>query len=486
MKQSHQNSVLFCESDLYALMQPDARKLLALSDEVDFPALRGQFRGENLPEIYRRLSEIAGADLMPLCETERQLRQKMRIPADGEQPPNHQQKRFLRENYAHLTTFTGAYEAERFLGLRAIQAMQLRNMTPGYAALGAYLFSQAMWLAWEVRQNGYARVNFLARDGYFVKVAFERLNEVLRLPVETGYVRISRQAALPLQFPKTIDLLSLPLLIDMTAHTPDSLLTLLHPIATENARAALAAELPMNQRMDARTQWNFVRIFREKGYDAEKYQQYEKNAKAYLLPMFAGKCATFDVGYNLRSETVIQRLTGADVTAYITHIDSDLPMRRGVPFRTLYGTSPYVSWVAREQFLLERGAATIGYDAHGAVLGQTDAPSSTVQQMQTDAMRFVADMADTFGARLMDMHFRPQDGCAAFEHFLHTGAIQAGAEVENAFLDGQAGGDPTRVQWRLMQTDAEQARHPLPKWMRKLQRAAIRLAHDPQSIRRKL
>ena len=100
--------------------------------------------------------------------------------------------------------------------------------------------------------------------------------------------------------------------------------------------------------------------------------------------------------------------------------DCDLPMRRGVPFRTLYGTSPYVSWVAREQFLLERGAATIGYDAHGAVLGQADVPSSTVQQMQTDAMRFVADMADTFGARLMDMHFRPQDGCAAFEHFLHT------------------------------------------------------------------
>ena len=250
MKQSHQNSALFCESDLYALMQPDVRKRLALSDEVDFPALRGQFHGENLPEIYRKLSEIAGADLMPLCETEQQLRQKMRIPADSEQPLNHQQKWFLRENYAHLTTFTGAYEAERFLGLRAIQAMQLRDTSPGYAALGAYLFSQAMWLAREVQQNGYARVNFLARDGYYVKKAFERLNSVLHLPVETGYVRISRQAALPLQFPKTIDLLSLPLLIDMTAHTPDSLLMLLHPIATENARAALAAELPMNQRMD--------------------------------------------------------------------------------------------------------------------------------------------------------------------------------------------------------------------------------------------
>ena len=91
MKQSHQNSALFCESDLYALMQPDVRKRLALSDEVDFPTLRGQFRGENLPKIYRKLSEIAGADLMPLCETEQQLRQKMRIPADGEVPLNHQQ-----------------------------------------------------------------------------------------------------------------------------------------------------------------------------------------------------------------------------------------------------------------------------------------------------------------------------------------------------------------------------------------------------------
>jgi len=87
-----------------------------------------------------------------------------------------------------------------------------------------------------------------------------------------------------------------------------------------------------------------------------------------------------------------------------------------------------------------------------AVLGQTDTPSRAVQQMQADAMRFVADMADTFGVRLMDMHFRPQDGCAAFEHFLHTGALRAGTEVENAFLDGQAGGDMTRVQWRLMQT----------------------------------
>ena len=82
--------------------------------------------------------------------------------------------------------------------------MQLRNMTPGYAALGAYLFSQAMWLAREVRQNGYARVNFLARDGYFVKVAFERLNEVLRLPVKRAMCAFRVRRRFPCNFPKQL------------------------------------------------------------------------------------------------------------------------------------------------------------------------------------------------------------------------------------------------------------------------------------------
>lgn len=487
MKQTKQASgAVLSEYDLYALMRMDVRQFLSLSDEVDFPALRGQLSGDNLPEIYRQLSEIAGRDLMPLCETERQLRQSLRIPPDSVPSRNRQQRRYLSENYAHLTSFTGAYESERFLGIRAIQTMQLREMTPGYAALGAYLFSQAMWLAQAVRQNGYAHLNFLARDGYFVMAAFERLNQVLGLPVKTGYVRISRRSALPLQFPKAEDLLSLPLLLDMTAHTPESLLALLQPIAGENAHQAMAAVLPMRQRLNDKTQWTFVRVFRESGYDADGYTRYAEKAAAYFRPLFAGKCATFDVGYNLRSEAVIQRLTGADLTAYITHIDSDLPMRRNVPFHTLYGTSPYVSWVAREQFLLEGGATTIGYDAHGAVLGKADAPSKAVSRMQADALRFVADMADTFGARLWDMPFRPQDGCAAFEHFLHTGAMRADNQVENDFLDGAAGQERTRAQWRLMQLDAAQARHPLPKWVRKCQRAAILLRFDPNAMRRKL
>lgn len=485
MKQS-KSSAWLSEQDLYALMQPDARQVLSLSDEVDFPALRGQFHGENLPAIYRQLSAITGRDMTALCETERQLRQSLRIPPDSVLSRSRQQRRYLRENYAQLTSFTGAYESERFLGIRAIQAMQLREMTAGYAALGAYLFSQAMWLARAVRQNGFTRLNFLARDGYFVKAAFERLNVVLRLPVETGYVRISRRSALPLQFPQAADVVSLPLLLDMTAHTPDSLLTLLSPIASKDARQAMAAVLPMRERLNEQTQWTFVRVFRESGYDAAKYARYAADAAAYLRPLFAGKCATFDVGYNLRSEAVLQRLTGADITAYITHIDSDLPMRRNVPFHTLYGTSPYVSWVAREQFLLESGATTIAYDAQGPVLGKADAPSRTIAQMQADALRFVADMADTFGARLWDMPFRPQDGCAAFEHFLHTGAIRTARQVENDFLDGASGRNQTSAQWRLMQLDAAQARHPLPRWVRKCQRAVILLRRDPSYARRKL
>ena len=51
MKQSHQNSALFCESDLYALMQPDVRKRLAFSGAAG-AVPRGESAG-NLSKIVR-------------------------------------------------------------------------------------------------------------------------------------------------------------------------------------------------------------------------------------------------------------------------------------------------------------------------------------------------------------------------------------------------------------------------------------------------
>ncbi len=515
------------EDAFYAMVAQQVCRDMQLTDQLNLPALLDKTLGENRAAWYDALHDATGVDVsrireadcvlreelmqprrdaceklkacavrgekirlrndFPLsCEALERLCQRWQLPktemvsAGAKQSGvamTRAQGRFLKKLYGRQNSFISAYEGERFPGLQAVMVMQTRRMKDvGYTALGAYLFSQAMWLAWEVQKHGYDRLIFLARDGYWVKAAFDCLNEVLHLPVKTEYVRVSRQAVLPLYFEREEDALSLPVLVNLKAHTPRTLLKLFSPVLPENALQMVEnAGFALDRTLEGFEGVRFVGFFREKIFDRERFESYRQCAKDYWKPFFQGKCATFDVGYNLRSEAMMRRLTGADVTAYITHVDSDLPYGRDVPFETLYQTSPYVSWVAREQFLLENAPSCVGYTPTGVQEGEMPRLHRGMADMQAAAMQFVRDMRDTFGAHLLALYFRPQDGCVAFERLLHTGNTHLAATVENAFHGEE---ESTALQWRLMQTDFAQARHPWPRVLRRLQRAAIRLRYD--------
>ena len=373
------------------------------------------------------------------------------------------------------------HEAMRYAGFRAMREMaaQQADAPVGYGALGMYVLSHALWLAEEMQRGGFDRLNFLARDGYLMKTAFDMVAQAAQLPIKTGYVRVSRQAVFPLHFRGPEDLAALPEWVRITAHTERSLMRLLAADlrpgaadAADDARRLTEAELP-------------AFIARCTGmWDAERAACYRRHAQAYLSPLFEGRCATFDVGYNLRSESVIRDVTGADVTAFITHTDSDVPYARGIPFRTLYGRSPCVSWVAREQFLLEDAPLCTGYDETGPVLArQADGVDPHIRECQAQALRFVSDMVGKYGAELLKMPLRPADGCAPFEAFLHCAKRRdmlpfRGNRVENGFHAGAAGEDGVFLQWRLMQTDLMAALG-MPRWRVRLKRALIRLREEP-------
>lgn len=388
------------------------------------------------------------------------------------------------------------HEAMRYLGFRTMRAVaalhpSLPDADPeAYGAFGMYLLSNALWLTEEVCRGGFERMNFLARDGCYVRQAFETVRDALHLPVDTAYVRISRQAAFPLHFRRAADLLSLPLLTDLSAHTPQTLLNLFAPVVDLPRAVSTLRQCGFEpkRRLSEEDARRFIEIFRERIYDQARFDAYREHARQYLAPLFTGKCAVYDVGYNLRSETLIQALTGADVTAFITHTDSDLADRRQLAYRTLYGQTPCVSWVAREQFLLEDAPACLMYDAKGPVLAaEKPALCPAVAAFQRQGMAFVRDMAAIFGERLCELHLRPADGCAPFERFLQTASRERtedfrAARVENAFLEGAAPADDTVLQWRLMQTDASAG----PAPVRRLRRAWRRLLHSPKDLLRKI
>lgn len=550
--------------DLYALLEPDVRRLAKLSGPIDFPSLREMGKGDRLESIYDDLSaRILGGNIRPLAAKERELRLRLPVLMEDVNALLRLAKRLgkrtiLYTGWPHLLTdgevrqmlidrqadlpddvcnehwngcmqATGTLlltaepgrstrwrltvpsrvdevrkertpnEALRFLGYRTMAAVAALH--PGrervdpiaYGAFGMYLLSNAMWLVDETCRAGFDRVNFLARDGFLVKTAFEQVCAALSLPVETGYVRISRQAAFPLHFRRENDLLSLPLLTDVTAHTPRTLLSLFAPVVDMEQAAAVLSEcgfLP-DAPFDQAGIDRFIEVFRTHLYEEKRFAAYRAYAKAYLAPMFEGRCATYDVGYNLRSESVIADVTGTSLTAFITHTDSDLADRRRVTYRTLYPASPYVSWVAREQFLLEAAPACVAYDANGPVLAKPTPVDHAVTAFQEDALRFVADMVGLFGPLMEHLPFRPADGCMPFEAFLHRGQRRTlepfrRGEVENAFLTGVKPGDSTYLQWRLMQTDFLAAQKDEPVWVTKLRRALLRLSVAPASLGEKL
>lgn len=376
------------------------------------------------------------------------------------------------------------HEAMRYAGYRAMREMAAKrpDCAVGYGALGMYVLSHVLWLADEVQRGGFDHLNFIARDGYLMKCAFDLVAQHAGLSVRTGYVRISRQAAFPLHFRTPEGLAQLPDWVQATAHTERSLMQLL--AADLQAGAADAAD-----DMRLLTEADVPALIRKCTglWDAERAARYRSDAQSYLQPLFEGRCATFDVGYNLRSESVIRDVTGADVTAFITHTDSGVPYGRGVPFRSLYGRSPYVSWVAREQFLLEDAPLCVGYDADGPVLAErTEAVNPAVRACQALALEFVKDMAEKYGAELLRMPLRPADGCAAFEAFLHCAKRRdmlpfRTGNVENGFHAGRAGEDSTFLQWRLMQTDLLSALG-MPRWLVKARRAFIRLREEPGTL----
>ena len=380
-------------------------------------------------------------------------------------------------------------ESLRSAGFRALMDEAQKMANPVHAAFGMYLFSNAVWLAREMQAGGFDRIVFLARDGYWVKRAYDLVTPALGVDVPSAYARISRQAAFPLHFSLPEDLQTLPEWVNITVHTERSLMQLLaanlRPGAADAAdgkRLLTEAELPALIRKCSDL------------WDAARAAEYRAHAHASLAPKFAGKCATFDVGYNLRSESVIRNLTGADITAFVTHIDSVHPEKRGVPYRALYPTKPYVSWVAREQFLLENAPLCVGYDEHGPVLASTGAHvHPNILRCQRAARDFVAGMVSAYGSRLAEMSLRPVDGCMPFEHFLHCGPLAwmrpyRRSLVENAFHAGTAGEcaeENTFLQWRLMQTDLLRARG-MPAWRVRLRRACIRLREAPSTVWRKL
>ncbi|MGN0974508.1 MAG: glycosyltransferase [Gemmiger sp.] len=306
----------------------------------------------------------------------------------------------------------------------------------GYLAMGPYLVAICRWLAQLCQKEKFERLNFVARDGWVPLQAFEILQSALGLHIPTGYVYASRKVLATLLVKNPAGIYSMPENYNIAVLTPQKVLDIFRAMirqdryesAPDYLRAqGFACDVPFGtiQRFEA-----FAELLVEHFLDEPKRRDYFQKVERYYAPFFSGHCATFDVGYSCRFESLLKQNFGFDVTACYLHINGSRALVRkaesGIGLFTFYDFIPTVTGTIREHSISKLGPSCVGFDCSGEtavpLFEEYESCPETVyltQSLQNSALDYVRDLCAIFGGDLRTLAFRQQDAALPMEYFFH-------------------------------------------------------------------
>ncbi|WP_446424414.1 HAD-IA family hydrolase, partial [Mailhella sp.] len=294
----------------------------------------------------------------------------------------------------------------------------------GYSVLGMHVLANCLNL--KDHAHKYDTILFYARDGHLIKRAFELFKNSFQLAVRTEYCYCSRKSLMPLFLSKKEDLYSL--IEYFGRHTVvEDVLKVLSNISKYNLKESVErAKKHINFDISDRIGWmKFITFFADELYSQEKVDQYRSAARKYFSRICVGKCASFDVGYSFRTDYLLKRLYGYDVTPYVMHVNDEYPFMRAenadMKWHSILTYSPLVSGGFRETCVSEVGPSCIGYDTEGAPILEKfspDYPSCLeLNSLHNGAVQFVKDYLAVFADDFGLMRMRYFDLCLPFEVF---------------------------------------------------------------------
>lgn len=288
----------------------------------------------------------------------------------------------------------------------------------GYLILGTYFFSIAKWVLDKACEGGYDTVHFFARDGYYIKQAYDILaSHSNRKCPPSHYFYTSRRATIAWMIEKAGDIYNLSDTINYQSFTPFDLLSQLEPLidgdALAQARELLKqAHIAPDARFTAIAEWkNFCKLFDERFFSPEKTAAYRAALKKAVCRIFGAHDCIYDTGYSLRFQMLLKALTGISVdTLYLYYNDEKTVYRAeksGVHFSAMYPASTNVYRLQITEHLLctEKEPTVFGYELkNDSLVCKFAEPTMDLAQTklltiaQQNGVRFVADFAEIFGS----------------------------------------------------------------------------------------
>ena len=294
----------------------------------------------------------------------------------------------------------------------------------GYSVLGMYILANCLNLKDHIHK--YDTVLFYARDGYMIKRAFELFKNTFHLNVHTEYCYVSRKSLMPLFLSKKEDLYSL--IEFFGKHTSvEEVLRVLSCISKFDFKQSLElAKNSIDFDISDSIGWTkFLTFFANELYSQEKVDQYNRAAEKYFSKICNGKCASFDVGYSFRTDYLLNKLYGYNVTPYVIHVNNEHSFERSsrinMKYHCILNYTPMVTGAFREICTSEIGPSCIGYDKNGYPILEKfnqDYPSFfELTNLHNAAEKFIKDYIDIFYDNFNLMRMRYFDLCLPFEIF---------------------------------------------------------------------
>ncbi|HAB65761.1 MAG TPA: hypothetical protein DCE23_00190 [Firmicutes bacterium] len=290
----------------------------------------------------------------------------------------------------------------------------------GYYALGMYVFGISNWLLKEVNGKN-DKISFMARDGYLVMEAYDRLSKLYLEAPKSEYMYVSRKALIPVMIQSELDFYRLSEIVDYRKHSPKSLIKYLKSVLKLDDKLEEKCNksgIEFERKFKSLLEFNrFIKFLIDNYFDKKSHIETSKKYKEYFDSILGKNPAVFDVGYSGRPEYYLTRLCGKSIDTYFLNINGDRALTYSnigdFEVKTFFNYKPTATGNAYELLISKLSPSCIGYDISGDNVKpifedykfkyQVD---YVVETMQKAALEFVDDMIHIFGEDISLLHYQ--------------------------------------------------------------------------------
>lgn len=290
----------------------------------------------------------------------------------------------------------------------------------GYYALGMYIFGISNWLL-KNTCNKNDKISFMARDGYLIMEAYNKLSKIYSNVPKSEYMYVSRKALIPVMIQSDLDFYRLSEIVDYRKHSPKSLIKYLKTVLVLDDKLQENCEnngIEFERKFDSLLDFNkYLKFLIDNYFDKKTHAENSKKFKTYFDNILGKNPAVFDVGYSGRPEFYLSKLCNKSIDTYFLNINGDRALNYSnmgnFEVKTYFNYKPTATGNAYELLISKLSPSCISYDLNGKEIKPVFeeykfnySVEYVVETIQKAALEFVDDMMSIFGEDINLLHYQ--------------------------------------------------------------------------------